>query len=65
MSEFLHAQLAFSQYIAPLMADFMTVNDNNSFVRVFDNGMQLLVSALSVLLSSGLGLGLRAPRDHF
>ena len=46
MSEFLHAQLAFSQYIAPLMADFLTLNDNNSFVRVFDNGM-LLVCTLS------------------
>lgn len=44
MSEFLHAQLAFSQYIAPLMADFMTVDDNNSSVRVFDNGTAFVVS---------------------
>ena len=44
MSEFLHSQLAFSQYIAPLMADFMTVDDNNSFVRVFDNGIRILLS---------------------
>ena len=38
MSEFLHSQLSFSQYIAPLMADFMTLNNNDSFVRAFDNG---------------------------
>jgi len=39
MSEFLHAKLSFSQYIAPLMADFMTVASNESSVRVFDNGI--------------------------
>jgi len=39
MSEFLHSELAFSQYIAPLMADFTTVNSSDSFVRFFDNGV--------------------------
>jgi len=41
MSEFLHSQLSFSQYIAPLMADFTTDDSNDSFVRFFDNGIHL------------------------
>ena len=39
MSDFLHARLDFSQYIAPLMADFTTADSNDSYVRFFDNGI--------------------------
>jgi len=41
MSEFLHSMMAFSQYIAPLMADFTTAHSNDSFVRYFGNGKLL------------------------
>jgi len=47
MSAFLHAELAFSQYIAPLMADFTTADNNDSFVRFFDNGILLQIIAVT------------------
>jgi len=60
MSDFLHTQLAFSQYIAPLMADFTTADSNDSFVRFFDNGIYRSV----VVLGLAWSLALRCPRGQ-
>ena len=48
--DYVHSWLAATQYIAPLMANFDTSNNNNAKIRYLDDGSRLVVEWKDVYL---------------
>jgi len=59
--EYVHSWLAATQYIAPLMANFDTSQEESATVKYADNGTTLVVEWANVYLQGGDGTHLEGP----
>ena len=59
--DYVHSWLAATQYIAPLMANFDTSQDENANVKYADNGTTLVVEWGNVYLQGREGTSMEGP----